>query len=204
MKLWRRLNVIFFTGQKKKLSSVCVFVVLLHNKSFVSYSHMMLHNTIMYIKTFSHPIFLFPFFLLQTFGHDFSTVRFLFLPHRRNGSHQPWGSLARKTTPPWGAALRGSWDGEGTVCSSQFLLPERQTFLFSFLDFIALSPPSAVSPTHTVNGYWTHLNANANCFSPYQVRTMQSELNIHRHYDSRWQASDSREQASMNIVYKLD
>ncbi len=137
-------NVIFFTGQKKKLSSVCVFVVLLHNKSFVSYSHMMLHNTIMYIKTFSHPIFLFPFFLLQTFGH-----RLLFLPHRRNGSHQPWGSLARKTTPPSGAALRGSWDGEGTVGSSLFLLPERQTFSLLFLRFYrSLSPLSGVSHPH--------------------------------------------------------
>lgn len=137
-----------FSQDKKKLSSVCVFVVLLHNKSFVSHSHMMLHNTIMYSKTFSHPIFLFPFFLLHPSGHDFSAVRSLLLPHRRNGSHQPWGSLARETTPPSGAALRGSWDREGTVGRSLFMLPKQRTFLFSFLDFIALSPPSAGSPTH--------------------------------------------------------
>lgn len=137
-----------FSQKKKKLSSVCVFVVLLHNKSFVSYSHMMLHNTIMSSKTFSHPISLFPFFLLQPFGHDFSTVRSLFLPHRRNGSHQPWGSLARETTPPSGAALRGNWERAWWAVAC--LCSQNDGHFSSFLDFIALSPPSAVSPTHSV------------------------------------------------------
>lgn len=80
-------------------------------------------------------------------------------------------------------------------CVLHFFFPPLQSSDTNSRNFI--NPPG-VSSTHslTVYGYRTHLNANVSgwSFSPYRGRTMQSELNIHRHYDSRWHASDSRKQ----------
>jgi len=163
----------------------------------------------MYSKTSFHPIYLFLLFcfLLQPSGHDFSAVQSLCLPRHKNGSHQPGGLWGGRQHPHQGLLCVGvgierSWWAGNCLCSQN----DGPFFSHSWILSLPLSPLSGVSHPlgHTANGYWTHLNANVNGFSPYQAWTMQSELNIHRHYDSRWQASDSRKQAATDIGHKPD
>lgn len=119
---------------------------------FVSKSHVILHNTLMYSKISLHPISIFlPSFF---YSNPLDTIS---QPNSHSSSHvtewltSAWGSLRRETTPPSGAVLCGRGDREGTVGGKLFMLPERRTFLFSFLDFIApfLPPQRCLPPTQS-------------------------------------------------------
>lgn len=159
------------------------------------------------VKHPSTPSLFFSYFVSCSNPLDTISQPSLSLPRHRNGSHQPGGLWGGRQHPHKGLLCvgvgteRARWAGN-CLCSQN----DGPFLSHSWILLLPLSPLSGVSHPlgHTANGYRTHLNANANGFSPYQARTMQSELNIHRHYDSRWQASDSRKQAATDIGHKPD